>query len=1183
MEFRESWDLGLVKQLLDVLPAHLHNDRSILNSVLDDGREHRQVTYKPGGGIGATLVEQGFATRSYGKGIQPLSSKCKRFLFAGKLRDIDVKCCHPTLLLQLAETMLRSAPTDLLRNLVENRDALFAKIQEEHPELSYALLKKATSVILFGGNYKKLATHCYVDQLSRLAREIRTIQSGLVKRPEFGPFLRAAKRKHGDENRHTVENSTFSFILQHAEAKVMDSLRRFLQTQKSIEIAANMFDGFLVHHDDVKCDNLEQILVEAAAFVRHETELEVVFVEKPIEPISIEELSEAKSPAAHIDTAIQKVFVFDVEDVLGFVDFGYQEDRIVGIKIRNFVCEHLQRVRDSGFAVGLFTDLPNLSILRDLEQGLADQGFKFDFVLHKDHCFKAQTKEQQEIAGTWRSLAPHFANLKNVRYITARPESVLEQDCIFNVAPWDPDLDQDFAKLVQDALQSSFVEKLAGIRAEDLPLATRPDDPTKKCIHPIQFGPGQKLLIIKAPVGSGKSHAMKQFIKDQCQGKSIIIVTSRIQLAHTFKGLLADPELQGANAFHAYFDQTNRQFTANRAIVQWESLTRVRANNYDVVIVDEVRMMIGQMTSVETNRAYLMANAALFERQCNRASNVLFLDADIEANGAVETLVQMMFKPQESRFLRYHEAVLRRSFHELKSKVEMVHKMEETLRRAPNGLIVACFRSKAELDDVCRVLEERKAATREEILRVTRDSDEVTMAGLQNMAATLHDKRVLAYTSKLVAGCDIQVPVEAVFVFAQNAIGGANAREINQMLFRARNVTGAGDVFLILPPAPKETTRAPATHAKVLATLRQRSVNTKDYIRRMADDPSVKLDAERINVVPEHLLPLLAWTELESRQHFRTGFERSIARHGHTAQLPSVDLDLSADETKELKDDIADAEDANGDDDERRVAAAKAAILEHRTHESPDKRYCDSVFTVLKKFKKEQWPNLTPNEILAFMPRRSIAGRFHYRLLAACDLTLHYDAAEFNNTAVADVAASPARGLTQLNKVLAEIGVENGVRNENTSISAATCQPSAAKWVKELRNVCTDLKIKNPPDVKLSGTGVITLLKAVLYGCFYKLEPSRKRGHNGKRTKSYKIAKMTEVPFRNRVIDITRVIDMLDIEQSTNPAYPRAAEKVQEPPPPPPPVKKPKKKKQKTDKKPDPKQNALDPFLQRSN
>jgi hypothetical protein len=135
-------------------------------------------------------------------------------------------------------------------------------------------------------------------------------------------------------------------------------------------------------------------------------------------------------------------------------------------------------------------------------------------------------------------------------------------------------------------------------------------------------------IIIKSRLGTGKTHSIKQIIRDGGFSR-IIIVSARKSYTHYQHG-----ELNMANdmptKFVSYLDVPfGRLASVPYIIIQVESLHRVARDfvPYDLVILDECESILNQLHSIQTNGDNLISNHETLEKIVRTAGKCVMADA----------------------------------------------------------------------------------------------------------------------------------------------------------------------------------------------------------------------------------------------------------------------------------------------------------------------------------------------------------------------------------------------------------------------------------------------------------------------------------------------------------------------------------------------------------------------------
>ena len=95
--------------------------------------------------------------------------------------------------------------------------------------------------------------------------------------------------------------------------------------------------------------------------------------------------------------------------------------------------------------------------------------------------------------------------------------------------------------------------------------------------------------------------------------------------------------------------------------------------------------------------------------------------------------------------------------------------------------IMCAFRSKTQMLHALEVLKGYRA------LALHSKSDDAEVLKFRDINDHLDDIVLLGFTSKVTVGADIQKPFDNVYLFA-DTFGGCSARDMKQMMGRARNV-----------------------------------------------------------------------------------------------------------------------------------------------------------------------------------------------------------------------------------------------------------------------------------------------------------------------------------------------------------------------------------------------------------
>lgn len=131
-------------------------------------------------------------------------------------------------------------------------------------------------------------------------------------------------------------------------------------------------------------------------------------------------------------------------------------------------------------------------------------------------------------------------------------------------------------------------------------------------------------IVVKAPMGSGKTFRTREFIRSLGEDVSVAWITPRKAMAMKLKGDY--PE------FALYTEDMNHRLQ----IVEYESLHKL-TRGYDIIILDEIRSLTKSFVSIKTNGPNLEENMGFLVDLCRGSRHTLMLDADVHVDGAVKT------------------------------------------------------------------------------------------------------------------------------------------------------------------------------------------------------------------------------------------------------------------------------------------------------------------------------------------------------------------------------------------------------------------------------------------------------------------------------------------------------------------------------------------------------------------
>jgi hypothetical protein len=324
------------------------------------------------------------------------------------------------------------------------------------------------------------------------------------------------------------------------------------------------------------------------------------------------------------------------------------------------------------------------------------------------------------------------------------------------------------------------------------------DNPDEVAVNPIKFQIGVSILIIKAQMNAGKTTAVIKYINEH-NPKRILFVTARIQQmisTHSVLGCAATTEeeedlyakqlavrIQSAICGAPVVRYDDPRYKKNlhlqdRMIDQFESLHRLSgAEPFDLVVVDEVRSVLQQSVSKNTNKTMLRANNEIFRWLVTSAAKVIALDAHIEVDRMVLDYFQDVAGYGKWQLLRYNHNSLKRNYVFVKNDIDIlldsIYADIDAKKR-----IMMVFRSKKQMLAVLKLIEDARKNAR--ILSFSSNSTNKEMRVFEHINEATLDCDVLAFTSRVTVAADIQTEFHNIYAFCGSK-GGCGPRDIAQI------------------------------------------------------------------------------------------------------------------------------------------------------------------------------------------------------------------------------------------------------------------------------------------------------------------------------------------------------------------------------------------------------------------
>jgi len=382
---------------------------------------------------------------------------------------------------------------------------------------------------------------------------------------------------------------------------------------------------------------------------------------------------------------------------------------------------------------------------------------------------------------------------------------------------------------------------------------------TEERVRKIQFETGgYSVIALKSPCGTGKTHqAMahiwRQVTRHGLDRTRVLWVCSRISQAmvavHTLNRKKQD--YSSGLGFVSYKSPRNGKHLndENRLVIQYESLWRLTHNrknfiHYDFVVVDEFRSMLTQMVSGVTNGARLMNNYRLLSNLIT-SHRCLLMDADMHCDPSARQFLDGI--GAHVQYINNQATGPDRSYYVM-SDEEWYGGLKAD--HAAGKKVMVCFRTKKML----RVVAERLGVDVNATVGVrcfSGDSTTFDMRFWRDADASAEHVDLLMFTSKITTGADFsKTTFDVVYLHCQGF--GCNARDMRQMMMRARKVTDSKVRVLLDEPKRDAASGCTKEVADYIKSIDERGKSFKDFIQTVRASSEIDIEVtSSANPLPE--------------------------------------------------------------------------------------------------------------------------------------------------------------------------------------------------------------------------------------------------------------------------------------------------------------------------------------------
>lgn len=276
-----------------------------------------------------------------------------------------------------------------------------------------------------------------------------------------------------------------------------------------------------------------------------------------------------------------------------------------------------------------------------------------------------------------------------------------------------------------------------------------------------------KVISISAPMGTGKTYQIKNYLKQFPTDTKVLFITCRKGMAKSIGGRF--------EGFEVYIDKTNQPLQ----VQEYESLHRI-TTNYNIIIMDEIRSMLTSAACFETNGINLTTNMEKLQELCEVADHVICADADLHIDGCVQDFYKHTFDDSQIHHIN-HTSGGQELNYLFATQGGFIERIQNDLK-AGKKIMVCCGSSK------------ELKALREIALEIVQESEigiYYADSEKQNELVDVYKHwpayKFIGFTSTITVSIDYTNPVDTVYISPCTTTCGP--RDMNQMKSRARNIT----------------------------------------------------------------------------------------------------------------------------------------------------------------------------------------------------------------------------------------------------------------------------------------------------------------------------------------------------------------------------------------------------------
>ena len=280
-----------------------------------------------------------------------------------------------------------------------------------------------------------------------------------------------------------------------------------------------------------------------------------------------------------------------------------------------------------------------------------------------------------------------------------------------------------------------------------------------------------KCILVKAPLGKGKSTSIINYLKDHPELSFCWLVP---RIAHG-RGIFSS--LKEKKIDVRLYSDVHGEIYNNKVVVQYESLHRI-GRKYDLFICDEIESVYHQSVCKHTNKDNIDQNIYKFEDLMKTSKRLFFSDAFLQKR----TLNMLDMFKIDFKLFEYRTKNVKREcvmyndyfswFNELKDMMEEKKKI---------------FLFSSSLSEMEKLYQNFDEETKKYVRKYSSRDGNIELTDINKQWGD--DVQLVMCTSTITIGVDCQIPFDEIFCFHTNQCG-VLTRDMIQSLYRVRNITG---------------------------------------------------------------------------------------------------------------------------------------------------------------------------------------------------------------------------------------------------------------------------------------------------------------------------------------------------------------------------------------------------------